>query len=276
MKKGITVLGTSAETVIRKWYKRLEIPSRFDLEFEEALKSTPIPEHPSIDCYDMTCEDGKRNLLCYLYMCENACSEMEKRGIPSEIITDTLKDIAVWNTVWSDIKGELYLGTVEWLANHLRGNIYKVGRLQFRMARAKAPVPSYGINVGDNILEIHIQGVGRLDIDECKRSIKEGRTFIAKYFPEFKYKHVTCDSWLLDPTLSEYLSPESNIIRFGNLFDRVENVKSNVLIRYLFPHDMTEEKLSEAVPSSSFAKKVKEAILSGKCFNQTFGVLKEI
>lgn len=268
---------TSEKTkaTIRKWYDRLDFPSCYDAEFENAVNTVTVPDGTAVEEYDKECKDGKKNLLSFLYMCEEAERRAKERGISDEVITDTLNDIVVWTEEWSGIKGELYLGSIGWLSNHLKGRLYKLGRLQFCMERSERDIPSYGISAGDNVIEVHIQGKGRLDIEECERSFEKAKEFFARYFPEHRYSVFTCDSWLLDPTLSEYLSPESNIIRFGNMFDRVGSEESNALIKYLFPHDMTEERLPDAAPTSSLAAKVKDAILSGKSFNQTLGVIKK-
>ena len=263
----------SVKTVIEKWYKNLNFPSRFDDEFYRALETIPISDAISVDEYDKECNDGKRNLLSYLYMCENTASKAEKLGIPESVILDTLADVVTWCITWSNIKGELHLGELGWLSYHIGGKLFRLGRLQFCMGKAECDIEKYGIKKGDNVLEIHIPEGGKLTPDICEESIWRAKEFFAKYFPEFEYTVFTCHSWLLDDTLKEFLHDDSGIIRFGNMFDKVAEDESSALLRYLFTWDTTELNLKYQVPRSSLAKAVQKEMANGKKFHETLGVI---
>ena len=45
------------------------------------------------------------------------------------------------------------------------------------------------------------------------------RDFFPRYCPEFRFKGFACGSWLLDPTLQDFLPKTSNIVRFQSLFN---------------------------------------------------------
>ena len=75
------------------------------------------------------------------------------------------------------------------------------------------------VQPGDPMLGVHISAVDPLDYGECKAAIEQAREFFPKYCPEFHFKGFVCGSWLLDPTLGDFLPPSSNIVRFQSLFN---------------------------------------------------------
>ena len=261
--------------IIQKWYDMLEFPAEYDTQFAEALASYEIPADITIETYDHKCADGKRNLLSFLYLCETVKAKADARGIPHEIVVETLKDIVIWTKVYTEMKGELYLGELGWLTIHMRFQMFRLGRLQFRMWTAYRDMPEAGIAKGDNVMEIHIPRGSKLEMEEVQKSISWAKEFFATYFPEFHYTCFTCNSWLLDEDLKDFLPETSNIIRFGNLFTRVYAKELNCLLSSIFKDDTTEENLSDAVCTSSFTRKVKEAVLGGKMFHMTLGFIRK-
>ena len=131
------------------------------------------------------------------------------------------------------------------------------------------------VKKGDNVLEVHIPAGEKLSLEECKLSFAKARDFFKKYFPDFDFKYITCHSWLLDDELKKYLPENSNILAFGDLFDKFDADESSALIRYLFRWDTNPENLPYAVANTSFAEKVKKAVMKGEKFHETLGVLKE-
>ena len=124
---------------------------------------------------------------------------MEKiQELTEKILVDTMTDIVRWTDIWTDLKGELWLGETGWLSRHLSMKLFAIGRLQFCMAPAEHSVEEKGISVGDPIIEIHIPAAGPLKTEDCLASIAAANEFFGKYYPDYKYKAFTCHSWLLD------------------------------------------------------------------------------
>jgi hypothetical protein len=48
----------------------------------------------------------------------------------------------------------------------------------------------------------------------CGDSFIRAQSFFPTFFPNFQVHAYACTSWLLDPQLADYLSEDSNIIRF--------------------------------------------------------------
>ncbi len=266
---------TSEKTkdIIRKYYSMLGFPERFDAEFASALESVYIPDGLRHKDYDLDCDDGEKNLLAHLYFCEELHERYRELGIPDEIFIDTMHDIAVWTETWSNVKGKLHLGELLWLKRHFEARLFKLGRLQFCIAGAEHEIPKYSIKKDEPLVEVHIQAGGKLSPEDCRASIDAARAFFAKYFPSYEYSVFTCHSWLLDEKLREVLRAGSNILAFGDMFDRVHADDSNALIRYIFAWDTTEENLAERVPQSSLGERVKAKVLAGESFHETLGVI---
>lgn len=260
--------------IIEKWYELLQFPKEYDGEFYDYLKEIKISDAITIDNYDFTCQDGGRNLLSYLFMCENLSELYAKKGIPESVLIDTLKDIVRWTKIHSNINNTLYLGEIFWLKRHMKGRIFKLGRLQFALGKSRHDYPKFDLKQGDDVVEIHIPEGEKLTTTACEQSIALAKEFFAKYFPEVNYTHFTCDSWLLDEKLKNFLNENSNILQFANMFEVIENKKSNAIIKYLFSWDTTPSNLHLKNPTSSFSTKIKNAVLIGETFNESLGILK--
>lgn len=263
-----------AKETVKKWYGKLGFPSQYDEEFYSALDSIKVTDAMTLDRYDKKCEDGKKNLIYYLFFCEALSKKYEELGIPESILLNTLSDLVVWTKTWTSVKGTLHLAQLRWLSHHMSGILFKIGRLQFCLHNTGYDVPEMDLHKGDPVLDMHIQGEGKLDAEECKKSMEMAKEFFGKYFPDFKFKHFTCHSWLIDADLKEYLPEGSNIIKFGDMFYRAQNHNSNALLRYIFRWDTNELNLRYAVATSSFAERIRKAVLGGKVFHETLGVIK--
>ena len=119
---------------INKWYCKLNFPSDMDSDFKKLLSSTELDADLTIESYDTKEKDGGKNLLYFLFFCEELSQKYKQKGIPENILYATLCDIVTWTKTWSALKGELYLGELEWLKRHLEMRLFKLGRLQFCIA----------------------------------------------------------------------------------------------------------------------------------------------
>lgn len=261
------------ESIIKKWYNKLRISDEYKEEFENALYEIKISDTISIeDCY-VNETDGKRNLLSFLYMCENLEEKYKQKGISEEVLLDTLSDIPIWLNTWSDIKGEMFLGETKWLSRHLSMKLFKLGRLQFCMGKSEYDIPEKNIEKNNNIIEIHIPQGEPLSIEKCKLSIQKAKDFFAKFFPDYKYKGFTCHSWLLDKSLSKYLGQDSNILKFQNMFTPVHNENSDAVLKYVFGWNANRRNINRFFVNSRFASAIKDAALNGAEFYETYGIL---
>ena len=261
--------------IIKKWYIKLDFPKAYDEEFYKALSEIAIPEDITIENYDCDSQDGKRNLLSFLYFAEKLSVNYKAKNIPENVLMGTLHDLVLWTKSWSEVKGELFLGELKWLRLHLTMHLFRIGRLQFAMGKALHDVEKYDVKKGEPIMEIHIPADGAMPVDECRKSIEMAKDFFAEYYPDFEYRYFTCHSWLLDDTLKEYLKEGSNILEFRKLFDVIEDEDSYALLRYIFRWDTGIENLDRAVCTSSFSDRIKKAAMDGVKFHQSYGFIKK-
>ena len=259
--------------IAEKWYQRLGIDARYLDEFRAAL-ATAEPD-PGLDPVEFAISNpqGVGALIQLLYACEALFERFRLAGISEDIFLATMDDIRIYCEEWSAVKGELTMGTVNWLRHHFNMELFRLGRLQFCMAPTRAAYPERDIPLGAPILEVHIPRGEKMTPEVCIASFREARVFFAKYFPEYSYSHFTCNSWLLDASLSDFLPPDSNIIRFGAMFDRIRIAEGYYMLSYLYPIGTTVETLPSVTPTTSLAAKVKDAILSGRVFYPSFGVI---
>ena len=194
-------------------------------------------------------------------------------GIPEELLLDNLGDIVRWAKIWSELKGQLYLGELCWLKWHFRMRIFKLGRLQFLTGFARQDIPAAGVREGDPVLEIHIPRCGPLDPQACKASLAAAPAFFAKYFPEHPWKCFTCNSWLLDDTLREILPASSNIRQFQDLFVPVSRVPSDAIARFVFRWQATREQVMEMPADTSLKKAILERYRRGGTFYASLGFI---
>jgi len=260
---------------ILKWYNALSFDEKYDTEFYRALDEIYIDEALKIEDYDKKCENGRQNLLAYLYFLEEMERCYSELGIDREIFLDSAEDIVRWCDAWSETKGELYLGELNWLTPVFTAKIIKLGRLQFCFAKETHNIEKYGIKEGDTVIAIHIPAAGPLLLDECKKSVDMAREFFPKHFPNREFKCFTCHSWLLDPTHSEIMKPSSNILAFQTMFDIVDKNESESLFGYVFRWKTTRADLENAECKSSFAKTVRDAALAGRKFYAGLGVIEK-
>ncbi|MGN0467510.1 MAG: acyltransferase domain-containing protein [Acutalibacteraceae bacterium] len=168
------------------------------------------------------CSDMMR--LCVAVMLlEDTKEKYDKLKIDEKIFLDTASDIGIWCKNNSD-KG---LAEYLWIENHLKAELFRLGRLQFQLRELPSWVnhlKKCGINGGDTVLYIHIPQGMPLDIYECQKSISQAREFFNVHFSEKRISAFVCESWLIYPKNKEFMSENSNIIKFMNLFEIVGSI----------------------------------------------------
>lgn len=150
-----------------------------------------------------------------------------EKGISDEVFLDTMSDIKIWCEN-ADNKGVKNYG---WLKNHLKLELFRLGRLQFQLYECKNKTLNYKklpFSYGEKLIYVHIPQGERLDTERCKASFRKAETFFKKYFPEYEYKWYFCESWLLYEGNREFMAKDSNILAFASLFDHCYSVKVDV------------------------------------------------
>ena len=202
-----------------------------------------------------------------------AIEDMERlykeKNISYDILIDTISDLAVWINRHHDWFGEWGFSQYGWLINHIRGKIFKLGRLQFEPVKLnkKDMIPDElniylkNLKEGDLLLSVHIPRGGKMDESACLESFERAKEFFPKVL-NYNFKAFCCFTWLFDPAFENLLPPDSNIIKFRKLF-KIYPCKENYDgLNYVFVN-ITKDNIKDAPTDTYFRKKLVEHILSG-------------
>ncbi len=217
--------------------------------------------------------DNFLNLLYILSNMDNAFLNFKKRNIPDDIILDSLNDVRVWVLNLYNCKKEIGLTEIEWESSIQNAEVIKLGRLQFQPFKSDFESPKHGIRLGDNALNMHIQEGSGMTPEACRESIAAAREFFKKYYPDFNYTHMVCESWLLDPALITLVKPDSNIAHFYNMFDIAKIIPSSSALKRIYGPD-SDKPTAELPETSSLQKNLKAYLLNGGKLSAGYGVLK--
>lgn len=147
-----------------------------------------------------------RHLYVYMYLAlvDVVMGYHRDHGIADDVSRAILADLGRNLAIHRRMRGEAWPVVHSWLTLHVRGGIYELGRLQHHR--------------GDTAINLHIPESGPMTPDAVAASLDEARAFFPRHFPDERYTAFTCDSWLLDPQLLEYLPADSNIAQFQRRF----------------------------------------------------------
>lgn len=166
--------------------------------------------------------DLMRLAVCLEYMSTYTLALYKKRNIPKEIFIDTMKDIGIWCEN-NQNKG---LNNYNWIKNHLNGELFKIGRLQYQFSTCKNKLIEYSdlpISYGENIIYVHIPQGEKLLYSNCTQSFSMANKFFETYFGEYQYRYYFSESWLLYKGNKYFMDEKSNIIQFQSLFSIIYN-----------------------------------------------------
>jgi GNAT-like C-terminal domain/N-acyltransferase N-terminal domain len=147
----------------------------------------------------------------------------EGHGVPGSQTWSLLRDLPRHIDLYRAVHGVDGFEHLHWLANHMRGLLYDMGRLQVQRERpngfpfdeeAMRATGFRGLEPGNAILSVHIPATGPMDEAACDASLSRALRDLPRWFPGERYPAFVCFSWLLDQQLAEYLPPDSNVLRF--------------------------------------------------------------
>ncbi len=242
---------------ILKNYDRIE-------EAKEVAKQVKIGEKVKV-------ENGIFPICVLAFLAPYALEKNEKLGVSKEITVKTLKDVNVWIDNYFTKNNELGLGEFNWLIYHYTGDLFHLGRLQFRIAKSLEGIPEC-----EYAIETHIPQGDALTEEKCLEAFSLAKDFFNKYFPETQVKYFMCDSWLLNTNLEKILKPESNVVKFMKLWTPVPFVSDNSsqAIERVFGFGFKRENLKDAPENTSLQKALKEFLLKGGTMDITLGYRK--
>ena len=153
-----------------------------------------------------------------------AKEQYERLGISDEIYYHTMSDIRIW----CENNKNKGLKNYGWLSNHVRCELFRLGRLQFQLYPCKNRTLIYKklpFDYGESLIYVHIPQGEKLSAEECIRSFEMAEEFFKKYFPDYNYRYYFCESWLLYEGNKEFMKEDSNILKFASMFTHAYSVK---------------------------------------------------
>lgn len=267
------------EKRILKWFDILEFPIEWKDTTIEAIKTFNLEkieaqENPYSWLYEQ--ENKMMGMLFALYKCEDFLKKGLSKGIPENILIDTLQEIRRHSQNTYKYNKKIGLNQIKWAGTVLSGRLYCLGRLEFEMKSTQKTWEKGGISPGDSVMGLHIPRTGGPMSDkEVEESFNLAKEFFPKYFPDFEYKCYMCHSWLLDPTLRQLLPPDSNIVKFLNRFDVTETHESTSGLGIIFGGGTTYENVLEKTPQTSLQKAAYDYIKNGGKLLDGFGFIKK-
>lgn len=216
--------------------------------------------------------DLMRLAVCLEYA-ECTKENYKQKGIPLSVFYDTMRDIKIWCEN-NDNKG---LKNYRWIENHLKCNLFRIGRLQFQLFRCNLKHLNYKnlpFDYNEKMIYIHIPQGEKLIYNECIESISKARIFFNKYFHDFKFEFFFCESWLLYDENWQFMQPGCNILQFQTLFDIVySNDNDAQAIKRIFgKRHIIKSLYSE---HSSLQKSAKKHILKGNKLGMGIGIIEK-
>ena len=199
-----------------------------------------------------------------------------KKGISDEIFYDTMSDIRIWSENFRNKKGFTGIDNIGWIQNHLGCKIFRLGRLQFQPFFFylppyvnKAKRKGTDIKIGAKVLNVHIPQGEKLLREECEKSFRMAEEF----FSDYHYRAFICESWLLCERNREFMSEDSNIIRFSEMFEILGSSDNpSQAIERIF--GKKEDKPDDYPESTILQRQCKAYIISGGTPGTGFGIIR--
>lgn len=161
------------------------------------------------------------NLLFWLHTVPMMAVEYEKRGLPEDLLYETMSDLSTKMRECRELRG--CTGIEEtWYFLFTDIKLFSMGRLQFKKDEfLHTHYSNHGITIqkGDRVYACHIPSSGKLSRELYLDSFQRAYEF---YKPELNGTviPIVCASYLFYPPYMEKVFPEkSNIRRFANEFD---------------------------------------------------------
>lgn len=194
----------------------------------------------------------------------NFCDDAKNRGIDKEILSTTLKALNMYINSNVNRKGRIGTsGYHTWLPLYAQGKLFRIGAFQFELRSFR----------GEKALGVHIPNGTKLDVNENMENFCQALEFFNKYYSEYDFKALVCESWLLNPHIETIMGRKTNITRFGDMFERFEIEEENDGV-YISVFKVLEPKsIDELREETSLQKNIKKFIKEGNRFKDYGGFI---
>lgn len=141
--------------------------------------------------------------------------------LPDSLFRATMADIPLKMREYRLISGDLGLrdDQFDWLQLHMAGEIFRLGRLQFKRLwlGEDGRFGQVALPRGTPLIDVHIPGDGSLSPGAVRESYRQAAAFFQEVF-RFDGQGFLCASWLLAPELHGLLPEGANIRAFSEAY----------------------------------------------------------
>ncbi len=232
-------------------------------------RTEPLPALPVVTP-DTVDPPGYFGVLVALLTVPFARAYHRERGVDEVTSWRTFVDIGRNIAVYRNRHGQPGFDDLDWVALHLTGQLYDLGRLQVARGRLGRTftqlIREHGLDAeeGEPCLDVHIPRYsGPMDVAGCDRSLARAAEFFPRHFPEESPRYLVCSSWLLDPVLAERLPSSSNIVAFQRRFTAARCDEPGDEATLIFVFEDPTRPLSAYPRSSSLQRAVLEHLEAG-------------
>ena len=192
------------------------------------------------------------------------CEDAKKRGVDIDIITATVRSFDMYINANQRRKGRVGTsGYHSWLPLYAQGKLFKMKEFQFEIRTHQ----------GEEALGVHIPNGTKLDVHENLISLKNALEFFKKHYGEHDFKGFVCESWLLNPYIKEIMGRETNITRFGDMFDRFVPDEEEFGVYISVFGVLEPESIDALCEDTSMQRNIKSYLKTGKEFKDFGGFI---
>ena len=159
----------------------------------------------------------------YMLLTQKMQVYYKQRNIEEEVWKATAGDLKTKCLECKQVKGVWGIFAIRWFFNVFRGNIFRLGRLEFCLRSFGTEYEKDGrvLHADTLVIDTHIPSGEPLVYQDVLQSYKQAMAFFKRYYgvepPAF-----WCKSWLLSPVNKMFLHESTNIRRFADDFDVYE------------------------------------------------------
>ncbi|MGA7834882.1 MAG: acyltransferase domain-containing protein [Acidimicrobiales bacterium] len=200
------------------------------LEVDRGSYDAPLPIWPDLDDADPC----GRLFYFYLFAVDypRALAFLERSATPPRIIDATMEVLSRHAATHERKWGTLGVDAGWWMLPILRGEILQIGVLKFHrltlgvgslspspwLSDDEAAARGPGFRRGDALIGLHIPQGADLSPAALDLTFTDARRVLGNLWPVEERRIATCQSWMMDERLGDYLDDETNLVSFQRRF----------------------------------------------------------